>query len=90
MELRRITGLPPYVFAEINELKLQARRAGDTPGFRREFSQAQAIGIEHRRNHEAVGQCDRQPDVRIGCLDQVVPLKSAAECGELSHHASGR
>src|ERR1700691_6552710 len=28
MELRRITGLPPYVFAEINELKLQARRAG--------------------------------------------------------------
>ena len=29
MELRRIKGLPPYVFAEINELKLQARRAGD-------------------------------------------------------------
>src|SRR5271167_3325932 len=28
MELRRIKGLPPYVFAEINELKLQARRAG--------------------------------------------------------------
>jgi alanine-synthesizing transaminase len=29
MELRRVTGLPPYVFAEINELKLQARRAGE-------------------------------------------------------------
>ena len=29
MEFRRINGLPPYVFAEINELKLQARRAGD-------------------------------------------------------------
>ena len=29
MELRRIKGLPPYVFAEINELKLQARRAGE-------------------------------------------------------------
>src|SRR5271166_5131422 len=29
MELRRIKGLPPYVFAEINDLKLQARRAGD-------------------------------------------------------------
>jgi alanine-synthesizing transaminase len=29
MELRRVTGLPPYVFAEINELKLAARRAGD-------------------------------------------------------------
>jgi alanine-synthesizing transaminase len=28
MELRRVTGLPPYVFAEINELKLAARRAG--------------------------------------------------------------
>jgi alanine-synthesizing transaminase len=28
MELRRVTGLPPYVFAEINELKLVARRAG--------------------------------------------------------------
>ncbi len=29
MELRRIQGLPPYVFAEIDQLKLQARRAGD-------------------------------------------------------------
>jgi len=29
MELRRVTGLPPYVFAEINELKLLARRAGE-------------------------------------------------------------
>jgi len=29
MEFRRIDGLPPYVFAEINELKLIARRAGD-------------------------------------------------------------
>jgi alanine-synthesizing transaminase len=29
MELRRVTGLPPYVFAEINELKLAARRAGE-------------------------------------------------------------
>jgi alanine-synthesizing transaminase len=28
MELRRVTGLPPYVFAEINELKLAARRQG--------------------------------------------------------------
>ncbi|MHB1487909.1 MAG: aminotransferase class I/II-fold pyridoxal phosphate-dependent enzyme [Acidimicrobiales bacterium] len=28
MEFRRINGLPPYVFAEINELKNQARRAG--------------------------------------------------------------
>jgi alanine-synthesizing transaminase len=28
MELRRVNGLPPYVFAEINELKLAARRAG--------------------------------------------------------------
>ena len=28
MELRRIQGLPPYVFAEIDQLKLQARRAG--------------------------------------------------------------
>src|SRR5271168_2106773 len=28
MELRRVTGLPPYVFAEINELKAAARRAG--------------------------------------------------------------
>src|ERR1700678_4290199 len=29
MEFRRIGGLPPYVFSEINELKLAARRAGD-------------------------------------------------------------
>ncbi|MCL5048239.1 MAG: aminotransferase class I/II-fold pyridoxal phosphate-dependent enzyme [Firmicutes bacterium] len=29
MEFRRITGLPPYVFAQIDSLKLQARRAGD-------------------------------------------------------------
>ena len=29
MELRRIEGLPPYVFAAINELKLELRRAGD-------------------------------------------------------------
>ncbi|MGH9172531.1 MAG: aminotransferase class I/II-fold pyridoxal phosphate-dependent enzyme [Acidimicrobiales bacterium] len=28
MELRRVTGLPPYVFAEINELKAAARREG--------------------------------------------------------------
>ncbi len=28
MELRRINGLPPYVFAEIDQLKLAARRAG--------------------------------------------------------------
>jgi alanine-synthesizing transaminase len=28
MELRRVSGLPPYVFAEINELKAAARRAG--------------------------------------------------------------
>src|SRR5690606_31162840 len=28
MEFRRITGLPPYVFAIINELKIDARRAG--------------------------------------------------------------
>ena len=29
MEFRRINGLPPYVFAAINELKLAARRAGE-------------------------------------------------------------
>src|SRR5271170_3785688 len=29
MEFRRINGLPPYVFAEIDALKLAARRAGD-------------------------------------------------------------
>jgi alanine-synthesizing transaminase len=29
MELRRIEGLPPYVFAAINELKLELRRAGE-------------------------------------------------------------
>lgn len=29
MEFRRITGLPPYVFAVIDELKKEARRAGD-------------------------------------------------------------
>jgi alanine-synthesizing transaminase len=28
MEFRRITGLPPYVFAQIDALKLEARRAG--------------------------------------------------------------
>jgi alanine-synthesizing transaminase len=28
MEFRRINGLPPYVFAAMNELKLEARRAG--------------------------------------------------------------
>ncbi|HET6794237.1 MAG TPA: aminotransferase class I/II-fold pyridoxal phosphate-dependent enzyme, partial [Acidimicrobiales bacterium] len=28
MEFRRINGLPPYVFTIINDLKLQARRAG--------------------------------------------------------------
>ncbi len=28
MELRRIESLPPYVFAQVNELKLRARRAG--------------------------------------------------------------
>src|SRR5579875_1610854 len=28
MEFRRINGLPPYVFAEINELRDEARRAG--------------------------------------------------------------
>jgi alanine-synthesizing transaminase len=29
MELRRVTGLPPYVFAEINALKAAARRDGE-------------------------------------------------------------
>src|SRR5580692_5698414 len=29
MEFRRINGLPPYVFAAINGLKLEARRAGE-------------------------------------------------------------
>ncbi len=29
MEFRRINGLPPYVFAIINDLKTEARRAGD-------------------------------------------------------------
>ena len=29
MEFRRIGGLPPYVFAEVNQLKLEARRAGE-------------------------------------------------------------
>src|SRR5579863_7638718 len=29
MEFRRVNGLPPYVFAAINDLKLAARRAGD-------------------------------------------------------------
>jgi alanine-synthesizing transaminase len=29
MELRRVGSLPPYVFAAINELKLELRRAGD-------------------------------------------------------------
>jgi alanine-synthesizing transaminase len=29
MDLRRVGGLPPYVFAEINELKLELRRAGE-------------------------------------------------------------
>jgi alanine-synthesizing transaminase len=29
MEFRRITNLPPYVFAEVNQLKLDARRAGE-------------------------------------------------------------
>src|SRR2546423_1943851 len=29
MEFRRITGLPPYVFTIIDQLKLERRRAGD-------------------------------------------------------------
>jgi alanine-synthesizing transaminase len=29
MELRRVPSLPPYVFAEVNELKLELRRAGE-------------------------------------------------------------
>ena len=29
MEFRRINGLPPYVFTIINDLKMQARRAGE-------------------------------------------------------------
>src|SRR5688500_16539178 len=29
MEFRRINGLPPYVFTIINDLKMEARRAGD-------------------------------------------------------------
>jgi alanine-synthesizing transaminase len=29
MEFRRVGGLPPYVFATINDLKLEARRAGN-------------------------------------------------------------
>lgn len=29
MEFRRITNLPPYVFAQVNQLKLEARRAGE-------------------------------------------------------------
>src|SRR5437763_15155705 len=29
MEFRRITGLPPYVLAEIDGLKMAARRAGE-------------------------------------------------------------
>ncbi|HTX00443.1 MAG TPA: aminotransferase class I/II-fold pyridoxal phosphate-dependent enzyme [Acidimicrobiales bacterium] len=29
MEFRRINGLPPYVFAEVDALKVQARRAGE-------------------------------------------------------------
>jgi alanine-synthesizing transaminase len=30
MEFRRITNLPPYVFTIINNLKIEARRAGWT------------------------------------------------------------
>ena len=29
MDFRRINNLPPYVFAEVNQLKLEARRAGE-------------------------------------------------------------
>ena len=29
MQFRRIDSLPPYVFAEVNELKAEARRAGE-------------------------------------------------------------
>ena len=29
MDFRRISNLPPYVFAEVNQLKLEARRAGE-------------------------------------------------------------
>jgi alanine-synthesizing transaminase len=29
MQFRRISNLPPYVFAEVNQLKLEARRAGE-------------------------------------------------------------
>jgi len=29
MEFRRITNLPPYVFAQVNQLKLEARRSGE-------------------------------------------------------------
>ena len=29
MELRRIDRMPPYVFGQVNELKLRARRAGE-------------------------------------------------------------
>ena len=29
MQFRRIDDLPPYVFAQVNELKLEARRAGE-------------------------------------------------------------
>ncbi|HDH02749.1 MAG TPA: aminotransferase class I/II-fold pyridoxal phosphate-dependent enzyme, partial [Actinobacteria bacterium] len=29
MDFRRIDGLPPYVFTEVNDLKLAARRAGE-------------------------------------------------------------
>src|ERR1700694_5233941 len=32
MEFRRINGLPPYVFGIINDLKLEARRAGHDGG----------------------------------------------------------
>ena len=29
MEFRRINNLPPYVFAQVNDLKIEARRAGE-------------------------------------------------------------
>ena len=47
MEFRRISNLPPYVFAQVNQLKAEARRAGEGP--------ERSLSLERSplRDHEA-------------------------------------
>ncbi|MFN2471117.1 MAG: aminotransferase class I/II-fold pyridoxal phosphate-dependent enzyme [Gaiellaceae bacterium] len=62
MEFRRISSLPPYVFAEIDRLKLELRRAGEDVvdlGFGNPDIPSPSMAVEKLREAAAIGRNHR-------------------------------